>query len=153
MREEVAAAARALARAGLVADAQGNVSARDGDRVYVTATGLALAGARPEDVSVVRLDGSVLEGPEPSSELRVHLAIYAAFADARAVVHGHALPPGDPSVPTAPFAPEGSAELADSVVAAMRDGAPLVVMERHGTVAQGRTLEEALAFTASSVAR
>jgi L-fuculose-phosphate aldolase len=148
VRDEVAQAARALAEAGLVADAQGNVSARAGERVYVTATGVSLATAMPDQVSVVDLDGRLLDGPEPSSELRVHLGIYAAFPEARAVVHGHVLPPAG-TAPVAPYAPEGSQELADNVVAAMRDGV-LVVMERHGTVARGATLDEALATSSAA---
>lgn len=150
VRDEVAAAARALARAGLVAEAQGNVSAREGDRVYVTGTGVGLAGAAAEDVSVVALDGRLLDGPPPSTELRVHLGIYAAFPEAGAVVHAHALPPAG-TFPVAAFAPEGSQELADNVIAAMRENGPLVVMDHHGTVARGASLAEALA--ASSAAR
>ena len=133
----------------MVADAQGNVSARDGERVYVTGRGVCLATATAGEVSVVDLDGRLLDGPEPSSELRVHLGIYAAFPETRAVVHGHVLPP-EGAAPVAPYAPEGSQELADNVVAAMASGAALVVMERHGTVARGATLEEALATSSAA---
>lgn len=150
-REEVAAAARALAQAGLVADAQGNVSAREDDRVYVTGTGVRLAATTAGDISVVALDGTPLHGPPPSSELKVHLGIYAAFPQARAVVHGHVLPPGG-TAPVVPFAPEGSQALAEGVVAAMAAGAPLVVMERHGTVARGDSLAAALRLAIASSA-
>jgi MFS family permease len=149
LRGDVARAARTLAEAGLVAEAQGNVSAREGDRVYVTGTGVRLADATPAGVSVVGLDGTLHEGPPPSSELKVHLGIYAAFPDTRAVVHGHVIP-SDAAHPVAPHAAEGSQELADNVVAAMRDGAALVVMERHGTVARGADLADALRTAAAA---
>ena len=150
LRELVAEGARAVASEGLVAEAQGNVSVRTKGVVAVTGKGVRLADANAENVAVVTLDGTLIEGPEPSSELKVHLGIYAAFPDAGAVVHGHALPEYR-DAPVAAFAPEGSQALADNVVEAMRGGAALVVMERHGTVARGATLEEALA--ASSAAR
>lgn len=149
LREEVARAARALAAAGLVAEAEGNVSARAAGIVAVTGAGVRLAEAGPADIALVGLDGARIDGPEPSSELKVHVAIYDAFPEAAAVVHGHVLP-ADPLVPVAPFAPEGSQELADNVVAAMRGGAALVVMERHGTVARGATLDEALATSSAA---
>ena len=90
LREHVAAAARRLAHEGLLVGTAGNVSARDDDLVAVTATGVTLAGCRPEDVTVVTLDGTVVEGElMPTSELSLHLGIYADTS-AAAVVHTHA---------------------------------------------------------------
>lgn len=151
LREAVARTARELSAAGMVVEAQGNVSARAGDGLAVTAAGTLLGTITADQVSVVDLDGALLHGPPPSTELRVHLGVYAAFPETHAVVHGHALPPAG-TAPVAPFAPEGTRELADNVVAAMHEG-PLVVMERHGTVARGASLAEALALATSSVAR
>ena len=45
LREAVARTARELSAAGLVVEAQGNVSARERDRVAVTAAGAALGAA------------------------------------------------------------------------------------------------------------
>ena len=90
LREHVATAARRLAHEGLLIGTAGNVSARSDDLVAVTASGVVLAGCRPDDVTVVDLSGAVVEGElAPTSELSLHLGVYADTATA-AVVHTHA---------------------------------------------------------------
>ena len=89
-RERVASAARRLADAGLVAGTAGNVSERAGDLVAVTPTGAELATLRAEQITVVDLDGHVVDGAlEPTSELDLHLGVYRRYGSA-AVVHTHA---------------------------------------------------------------
>ncbi len=61
LRERVAAAARRLAAEGLVVGSAGNVSAREGEAVAVTASGASFAGLEPEAVSVVGIDGAPLD--------------------------------------------------------------------------------------------
>ncbi|OZC74885.1 class II aldolase [Rhodococcus sp. 06-418-5] len=162
LRQSVAETARQLGRKGLVLGTAGNVSARAGDVVAVTATGLVLADATIEDVTLVGTDGIVRAGPgEPTSELGLHLGIYAS-SEVRAVVHAHSsaavalslvadeLPPVHYAqlalggrVPVVPFAPFGTAELADLVVTAMRSRSA-VIMAHHGSVATGHDLAAAL---------
>src|SRR4051794_30453514 len=90
VREEVAAASRKLAADGLVLGTAGNLSAREGDHVAITPTGAALAELEPEQVSVVDLEGGVVDGElEPTSEIELHLGVFRNF-DAGAVVHPHA---------------------------------------------------------------
>jgi L-fuculose-phosphate aldolase len=162
LREDVAAAARRLAHEGLLVGTAGNVSARNGDRVAVTASGVTLAGCRPEDVTVVSLTGSVLEGElRPTSELELHLGLYAETA-ALAVVHTHApfstalacvldeLPVlhyqqlllGG-AVRVAPYATFGTPELATAVREALADR-QAALMGNHGSVATGASLEAAV---------
>ena len=79
-----------LSRAGLVVGTAGNVSVREGDLVAVTPSGVRYAGLTPELVGVHRLDGTAVEAPlAPTSELPLHLAIYAARPEVGAVVHTH----------------------------------------------------------------
>ena len=61
-REQVAAACGRLAEERLVVGTAGNVSARAGDQVAISATGAVLADATPEQVSVIDMDGRVVEG-------------------------------------------------------------------------------------------
>ena len=92
LREQVAAAARRLAHEGLLVGTAGNVSARAGDRVAVTASGVVLAGCRPEDVTVVSLTGDVVEGElRPTSELSLHLGVYADSGRRRGRAHACAV--------------------------------------------------------------
>ena len=69
----------------------GNVSVRKDVRtILVTAGGKSKAEITGRDVVTVGLDGKVKSrGRRPSSELPMHLAIYRARADVKAVVHAH----------------------------------------------------------------
>src|SRR3954469_12076843 len=58
-REAIAEACRRLAAEGLVLGTAGNVSARVGEHVLMTATGCVFAKAEPEHVTVVDLDGEL----------------------------------------------------------------------------------------------
>jgi L-fuculose-phosphate aldolase len=162
LREDVAAAARRLADEGLLVGTAGNVSARSGELVAVTATGVVLGKCRAEDVTVVSTAGAVLEGAlAPTSEVELHLGVYAD-SDAAAVVHTHA--PWSTAVAcvldelpvlhyqqlllggairVAPYATFGSAELATSVRTALA-GRQAALMANHGSVAVGASLEKAV---------
>jgi L-fuculose-phosphate aldolase len=165
LRNEVAEACATLARAGLVVGAAGNVSARDGELVAVTPTGTRLASVEPGEVAIVDLEGTLVDGPlAATSELPLHLAVYARF-DAAAVVHTH--PPmatalacvSDElpcfhytllslggSVRVAPYARYGTTELAAGVADAL-DGRRAALMASHGAVTYGSDLPSAIDAT------
>lgn len=89
-RVAVARAARMMAAAGLV-EAFGHVSARlPGGGAAITST-LPLHIARAQDVVVVDAVGTPLAGAVTDVPLEVwlHLAVYAARPDVRAVARGH----------------------------------------------------------------
>jgi L-fuculose-phosphate aldolase len=164
LRTAVAGAARRLAAEGLLIGTAGNVSLVDPatDQVAVTASGVVLGDCRPDDVTVVDRQGTVVAGElAPTSEIDLHLAVLAA-SGAGAVVHTHAphatavacvrdslpvlhyqqiLLGGEISV--APYATFGTAELAQHVVAALA-GRQAVLMANHGAVTVGSTLAEAV---------
>jgi L-fuculose-phosphate aldolase len=145
LRSEVVETARAMRAMGLVVATQGNVSARDGDRVLITPAGLDYDAMTPGDV--VALGQSC--GLAPSSEWRVHAAIYAARPDVAAIVHTHSphatrwATDGEGDVPIAPFAETATDELAEHAVRALGDG-DAVLLARHGVVGVGASLGEAL---------
>jgi L-fuculose-phosphate aldolase len=164
-REQVASAARRLAAAGLVAGTSGNVSARRDDHVAITPTGGVLSDLDAGHVTVVDLDGGIVEGElEPTSELDLHLSVYRRYATG-AVVHTHApvatalscvidelpcvhyemLLLGG-SVRVAPYATFGTPELAQSVVEAL-DGRTAALMSNHGAVTHGADVEAAVRAT------
>lgn len=161
-RQAVVEACHRLAAAGLVVGTAGNVSLRDGDRVLVTASGASFATMTEQHVVEVDLHGRVLDGAfEPTSEIALHLGVYAAYGSA-AVVHTHApaatavacvheelpvfhyalLALGG-AVPVAPYATFGTQELADGVVRALR-GRGGALMAQHGAVTHAATLDKAL---------
>jgi L-fuculose-phosphate aldolase len=161
-REQLAAAARALAAEGLVLGTSGNLSARAGDRIAVSPTGAVLAELRADQVSVVDLDGSLVAGElEPTSELGLHLSVYRRF-ETGAVVHTHSpvatalscvidelpsvhygmLALGG-SVRVAPYATFGTPELAALVVEAL-EGKTAALMSNHGALVHGADVPAAL---------
>ncbi|MFE7132926.1 class II aldolase/adducin family protein [Streptomyces sp. NPDC057638] len=160
------ATARRTAAEGLVVGTSGNVSARVGDLVLVTPSGVPYDRLTPGDALAVDLDGNrVLGHLEPTSELPLHLAVYR-HTDARAVVHTHAVhatavstlvtevPPihymtadlGGP-VRVAPYARYGSEALADGMLDALADRRACL-LRNHGTVAYGGGLDQAYDRTA-----
>ena len=99
-REAIVTTCRELSRAGLVVGTAGNVSVREGDLVAVTPSGVRYAELTPELVGVHRLDGAAVEAPlAPTSELPLHLAIYAARPEVRRG-RAHALAGRDRTVRT-----------------------------------------------------
>ena len=62
LRADVVAAGREMLRLGLVAGTAGNVSAREGERVHITPSGLAYREMEEDDVVTLSLGGEVLRG-------------------------------------------------------------------------------------------
>ncbi|MCA1007228.1 class II aldolase/adducin family protein [Rhodococcus hoagii] len=162
LRASVAETARQVAARGLVLGSAGNVSTRDGDAVAVTASGVHLLDATVDDITVVDLDGQLIEGAlRPTTELEMHLGIYRSTSNG-SVVHAHStstvalslvadeLPPVHyqqlllgGAIPVVPFAAFGSEQLATSTVTALahRNAA---ILAHHGSVAVGQSPTEAL---------
>jgi L-fuculose-phosphate aldolase len=152
-RAAIAATCRELAATGLVVGTSGNVSVRVGDRVAVTPTGVSYAELAPGQVGVHRLDGTAVDASlKPTSELPLHLAIYAARPEAGGVVHTHSVAATAVSTLTdelpaihyyvamfgrsirvSPYATYGTDELAQNVVGAL-EGRTGCLMGSHGAV-------------------
>jgi L-fuculose-phosphate aldolase len=164
LRGEIVAVGRRLYERGLVGGSEGNISARlPGGRVLATPAGASKGFLSPEELVVTDLSGRSLEGGRASSELRMHLRIYALRDDVAAVVHAH--PPtatgfaiaGRPldecvvpeviatlgQVPIVPYGTPSTEELPDRM-------APWVVshdallLANHGAVTYAQTLARAI---------
>ncbi|WP_255952673.1 class II aldolase/adducin family protein [Streptomyces odontomachi] len=164
--DALVATARRTVTDGLVVGTSGNVSVRVGDTVLVTPSGVPYDRLAPEDALGVDLNGTrVLGTLKPTSELPMHLAVYRA-TDAAAVVHTHAVHATAAStlvteVPSihymtaalggparvAPYALYGTEELAANMLRALRDRTGCL-LQNHGTVAYGATLDQAYDRTA-----
>ncbi|MFJ6086707.1 class II aldolase/adducin family protein [Streptomyces sp. NPDC092369] len=161
-RAAVADSCRRLGAAGLLIGTAGNVSVRVEGLVAITATGAVLAELTPDQVTVVDLDGKIVDGTlEPTSELDLHLGVYRRYGTG-AVVHTHApmatalscvldelpcihyqlLAVGG-TVRVAPYATFGTPELAESVITAL-DGRSAALMANHGALTHAQTLEKAV---------
>lgn len=75
---------------GLTFGRTGNLSAVDSDgTILMTPTGVALDKLQAGQLSRLNLDGRHLSGPKPTKEAFLHLAIYRARPQEKAVVHTH----------------------------------------------------------------
>jgi L-fuculose-phosphate aldolase len=164
LRAELVEVCRRLHDRDLIGAGEGNVSARLADgTLLVTPSGVSKGRLAAQDLLVVDLEGRVVRGEgRPSTELRMHLAALAARPDAGAAVHAHpvtavaltvaGLPPPNDLVPEAavtlgevalaPFATPGTDEVPASL-APLLASHDVVLLERHGALALGRTLGEA----------
>ena len=160
--------ARRMAELGLVIGSFGNVSCRQRKSILITPTCLDYFQMKPEDLVALDLSGKKLAGDrEPTSEFRLHVAIYAAREDAQAIVHTHsthALAVSmsastnelaalteemevfvKGSVPVATYTPAGTQRLADQAAQILsKTSSKGLILARHGVVGLGNTLEEAL---------
>lgn len=155
---------RRLDAKGFIAANDGNLSLRERDGTFlVTARGARKGYLTPADVVRVDASGRLLAGDRPpSSECGMHLAVYAARPDLRAIVHAHppvatafsvAREPMDAcilpeiiltlgSIPVAPYGTPGTPELGDGLVPFAREH-DVILLANHGAVAGAEDLEEA----------
>lgn len=170
----IVAAGRRLGSRGLVVAGEGNLSVRIADRLLMTPSGRRKDELTADGLVLVPVDEAAPpidpDRPDlrPTSDIRIHRAIYAARPDVAAVAHAHlpsalaltlagrapdpsALPETGLLIPRLPFIPlmaMGSPELATAIAEALGDETPprasVVLLERHGAVAVGSTLDEAV---------
>jgi len=92
LRDEVLEANLELVRRGLVLYTFGNASGirRDQGLVVIKPSGVPYDDMKPDDLVVVDLDGTIVEGTlRPSSDLPTHLILYRAFASIGGIAHTH----------------------------------------------------------------
>jgi L-fuculose-phosphate aldolase len=164
LRRDLVEVCRRLHARSLIGAGEGNVSARLGrGRLLVTPSGANKGFITARDLVVVReADGSVVGRGRASTELRMHLAAYAARPDVAAIVHAHPItavaltvagvpPPNDlmpeasvmlGEVVVAPFSTPGTDEV-PRALAPLIGAHDVLLLERHGALALGRDLFQA----------
>ncbi|MEG9481914.1 aldolase [Mannheimia sp. HC-2023] len=82
--------ARSLFERGYTVGGAGNLSVRlNENRILVTPTGSSLGRLQADRLSVLDMEGNVLEGDKPSKESIFHLAMYRKNPNCKAIVHLH----------------------------------------------------------------
>jgi L-fuculose-phosphate aldolase len=163
VRGEIVDVCRRLYARGLISALEGNVSARLSDgTVLVTPAGVPKGELAAESLVVVDATGTVQGTGTPTSELAVHLRIYACRPDVGAVVHAHppvatgfavageTIPHGVlpevvvflGAVALVEYAMPGTADLAVAV-AACAERHDALLLAHHGAVTVGRSLSAA----------
>lgn len=163
--EQVCDFGRRLYQRGLVAANDGNISVRlDATRILCTPAGKCKGFLTAEDWVVTDLTGEKLAGQhEPSTELKMHLAVYEQCHQTHAVIHAHpphatafatagvTLPGGVMPeidlllgrVPLLDYQTPGTHQLATDVGRAAAQKHQVVLLANHGATAWGADLEQA----------
>ncbi len=165
-RQKVALIARKLQDTRLIVNTSGNVSIRIGNYVAITPSAKDYQLLEPSDICLLDMSGEIVEGKWlPSSETGLHLALYEQSDECQAIVHTHSIHSTAASmltnelpsihyqmadlggaVPVAPYQVFGSPELAKSVTDTIK-GHTAALMENHGSISFGPTVEKALSRT------
>jgi L-fuculose-phosphate aldolase len=90
-RPQIVEAGRRLRDRFFIASNDGNISARISENeVLITPTGVNKGDVTEEMILKIDMDGRVLSGSrKPSSETKMHLAVYRTRPDIGAIVHAH----------------------------------------------------------------
>ncbi|WP_340119479.1 class II aldolase/adducin family protein [Pelagibius sp. 7325] len=166
LRKAIIDACRTMNALGINQGTAGNVSARHGDTLLITPSGVPYEALAPEDIVAMSLSGDYgsHEGKlAPSSEWRFHLDIMLARPEVGAVVHTHSpyatalaicgveIPAvhymiaaaGGPTIRVAPYATYGTEALSRHALAAL-EGRSACLLANHGVIATGPSLQRAL---------
>ncbi|TFG18741.1 MAG: hypothetical protein EU530_08340 [Promethearchaeota archaeon] len=164
---EIIRTCKMMLEKGFILGTAGNVSVRvklpNGDNaVIITPSSVDYTNLQLEDLVLIDENGEKLAGiRNPSSERRLHLAIYRERDDVKAIIHSHApfsttlsiakMPLGpfvDEIIPfiggceVSEFGMAGTDELAENAVKALGNNMT-VMIANHGNVGCGKDLEQA----------
>mgnify|MGYP001031965850 FL=1 len=141
----------------------GNLSARCGDKIIITATGTANGYLKEDDFAVIDFAGNVVEGDRrPSSEKMLHVKFYELRPEINYIFHVHSpyLTSFAASgmemnenvlaeivycfgkIPLAKYALPGSVDLVENTSLYFKDY-DVVLMENHGVIVGDRDVEQA----------
>jgi L-fuculose-phosphate aldolase len=163
--EEVIEVAKRLDDKGLVNAFEGNISIKRDGLLYITPTGKSKATLTPEKICVIDEDGKQIGGIfEPTSELKMHRAVYGMRDNIGGVVHAH--PPfmtayamaGIPIqskchaemiwdhkvIEIAPYGRPGSDAIYAGVKPILDKGRDILLLSNHGVLSVGTDVFAAL---------
>lgn len=165
LKGEVAHFMRRLYERRLTTSLGGNISLKaSGSLILITPSGMDKGRIRPEQIGQIGAGGGNLTPAlKPSMETPIHLALYAARPDIRAVVHAHPVAASSfaaserkincrliaesrlflKEIAIAPYACMGTPALARSVVQALGERGNAVLMVNHGALTVGSNILEA----------
>lgn len=149
---------------GFVAATDGNVSVRlDRNKILCTPSSLPKEKIKISDLMILSLEGEIISGKrKPSTEIKMHLAIYKNREDVNAVIHAHPVyatafassklaldVPFLPEVilsigkvPLCKYATPSTEEVVQSILPFISE-TNLLLLQNHGVVTYGKTLDEA----------
>jgi L-fuculose-phosphate aldolase len=169
-RQIISDAGKKLIANSLVGGTWGNISCRiDDTGMAITPSGMSYETLCPEDITIVDFSSEDVtwEGKnKPSTEMKLHIAIYRERKDIGAVIHSHSMnastvavarrevPPIlddmvqiiGPTIRVADYALPSTKKIVKKTMYALR-GRNAALMANHGAVCIGRDMEEAFTCT------
>lgn len=148
---------------GMVASNDGNISVKIAENEFLcTPTGVSKGFMTPEYICKVNQEGKILEANEnfrPSSEIKMHMRVYAKRPDVKSVVHAHpmyatgfaiaGIPLEQPimpeaiislgTVPIAPYGTPSTMEIPDAISPFLQSY-DAILLESHGALAYSDSL-------------
>jgi len=163
LREHLAEQYRYVEQIGLNELSSGNLSCRFEDGMLISPSGASADNITPDSVVRVSLDGEWEGDRKPSSEWRMHAAVYLSKPSAEAVVHTHSdycvalasqlmpLPGfhylvgsfGGNDVPCVPYSTFGTQSLGDDAAKAL-ETRTACLLGNHGMICRGKNLKSAV---------
>ena len=160
-KQEIIETGRWIMEKNLTWGTSGNISVREGDHIYVTASGTVIGDLHQEDITVVDLEGKVLEGRKPSKETGMHLEVYRKRPEVAAVLHASPFWTTfaacttmemktdlfiesmyyDEKLLRVPYFHAGSSALAEAV-SQVAEKTHVILMEHHGMLCYDQNLKE-----------
>jgi len=153
-----------LYKGGFSSGISGNISFRENNKIFITASGTCLGDLNESDIIILDLEGKVLEPflQKPSTESMMHIEIYKARPEINTIIHAH--PPyctalavsgennlpailAEPvvmfgkSIPVVKYETPSTLELAKSVAKYFEEN-DAVLMANHGATVCGHDLKE-----------
>ena len=163
IRSEIIRVSKIMYEKNMVNAMEGNVSIKDGGRIYITPASVCKGYLEEDMLVVVNESGDVVEGTyKPTSEMNLHLACYRLRPDITSVVHSHSPYATAHAIADKPIKSEAYPELmvvfdhipvvaygtpsTDEIHAGLGvyiDKADVLLLSRHGIVSVGRDIMDA----------
>ncbi|MEM0027632.1 MAG: class II aldolase/adducin family protein [Ignisphaera sp.] len=167
---QICEALRMMYLKGLITPLTGNISVRVDEKTIVMTPSAFVPTIRlkyelkPEDLVEVDIEGNVISGGKPTTELPMHLAIYRSCSKCKAVVHIHGVYSPlisekdmedlfldtelkyilKPRICLVKELIPRTTDLADAVARKVAEGCEIIYLERHGVVSVSDNIGMAL---------
>jgi L-fuculose-phosphate aldolase len=162
-KADVASFMRRLYQQRLTTTSGGNISARCGNKIFITPSGTDKGLLKSEDIGIMTIEGVIVgETFKPTIESEIHLGIYRTCSDVNAIVHAHPIAASAFAASRAPiktcyhaeahvilgeigyvaYCCPGTPELAGQVAIAVNEH-NCVLLRNHGALCVGGTLLQA----------
>lgn len=166
--DDVVAVAKRMDEKGLVNSFAGNISVKKDGKIYITPTGMNKALLTPEKIAVIDENGERIWGLKETSEIIMHSMAYDICEengwDVTGVVHSHSkiltafsmacmdietacLPEmmgNFHMIPCVPYGAPGTKYILTMAEPYLAEGYRIVLLGNHGSLAVGKTVEEAM---------